>query len=155
MHVKGLEMPGYDVRSLKTFGMGLAVVARGACHNRALSYELDIKGVTNRFTAEPGRGKLAMEKENFACVLDCLGLCKFLRNCFKDFEVEVAQLYTMTTGIPLSPKNSPRWRGVINLKKAFNIRELDQGRHWLPPRVWRIRSSARARAALSRRTNCV
>ena len=71
MHSKGLEMPGYDVRSLKTFAMGLAVGTRGGCHNRALSYELDVKGVVDRFTVEPGRGKLAMEKENFACVLDC------------------------------------------------------------------------------------
>ena len=86
MHFKGLEMPGYDVRSLKTFAMGLAVGTRGACHNRSLAYELDIKGKVNRFTAEPGRGKMAMDKENFACILDCLVLCKFLRNCFEDFQ---------------------------------------------------------------------
>ena len=137
MHIKGLEMPGYDVRSLKTFGMGLAVVARGGCHNRALSYELDIKGVTNRFTAEPGRGKLAMEKENFACVLDCLVLCKFLRNCFQDFEGEVSQLYTMTTGIDLSPEELTEvGERVCNLKKAFNIREgWTKADDWLPPRV--------------------
>ncbi|MBC7235910.1 MAG: aldehyde ferredoxin oxidoreductase family protein, partial [Chloroflexi bacterium] len=30
MHSKGLEMPGYDVRSLQTFAMGLAVQTRGA-----------------------------------------------------------------------------------------------------------------------------
>jgi aldehyde:ferredoxin oxidoreductase len=137
MHIKGLEMPGYDVRSLKTFGMGLAVVARGGCHNRALSYELDIKGVTNRFTAEPGRGKLAMEKENFACILDCLVLCKFLRNCFKDFETEVSQLYTMVTGIPLTPEELTEvGERVCNLKKAFNIREgWTKADDWLPPRV--------------------
>lgn len=137
MHIKGLEMPGYDVRSLKTFGMGMAVVARGGCHNRALSYELDIKGVTNRFTAEPGRGKLAMEKENFACILDCLVLCKFLRNCFKDFEGEVSQLYTMTTGIPLTPEELTEvGERVCNLKKAFNIREgWTKADDWLPPRV--------------------
>ena len=137
MHIKGLEMPGYDVRSLKTFGMGLAVVARGGCHNRALSYELDIKGVTNRFTAEPGRGKLAMEKENFACVLDCLVLCKFLRNCFEDFGRDVSRIYTMTTGIPLTPEELDAvGERVINLKKAFNIREgWTKADDWLPPRV--------------------
>ncbi|MBN1401284.1 MAG: aldehyde ferredoxin oxidoreductase family protein [Anaerolineae bacterium] len=137
MNVKGLEMPGYDVRSLKTFAMGLAVVARGACHNRALSYELDIKGDVDRFTVEPGRGQLAMEKEDFACILDCLVLCKFLRNCFDDFCPDVARLYTAVTGIELSAKElfevGPR---VVNLKKAFNIREgWTKADDWMPPRV--------------------
>jgi len=137
MHVKGLEMPGYDVRSLKTFAMGLAVVARGACHNRALSYEVDVKGEVDRFTAEPGRGKLAMEQEDFACILDCLVLCKFLRNCFTDFEREVAEIYTMTTGIPLTPEELKQvGERVVNLKKAFNIREgWTMADDWLPPRV--------------------
>lgn len=137
MHVKGLEMPGYDVRSLKTFAMGLAVAARGACHNRALSYELDIKGDVDRFTVERGRGKLAMEKENFACILDCLVLCKFLRNCFDEFESEVAEIYTMTTGLPLTPEELVAvGERVVNLKKAFNIREgWTMADDWLPPRV--------------------
>ena len=33
MQVKGLELPGYDPRSLKTMALGLAVSPRGACHN--------------------------------------------------------------------------------------------------------------------------
>jgi aldehyde:ferredoxin oxidoreductase len=107
MHCKGLELPGYDPRSLKTTAAGYAVGTRGACHNRSLAYELDIKGVYNRFTAEPGRGKGMVDNENFACVLDCLVLCKFLRNCFKDFNVDVARVYTMTTGLDLSPRS---WR---------------------------------------------
>lgn len=137
MHVKGLEMPGYDVRSLKTFAMGLAVAARGACHNRALSYELDIKGDVDRFTAGPGRGKLAAEKEDFACVLDCLVLCKFLRNCFDHFEEDVARIYTMATGIPLTAQELMEvGERVVTLKKAFNIREgWTAADDWLPPRV--------------------
>ena len=137
MHVKGLEMPGYDVRSLKTFAMGLAVQTRGACHNRALSYELDIKGVVDRFTVEPGRGKLAMEKEEFACILDCLVLCKFLRNCFDDFYEDVSRIYTMTTGIPMTADELRQVATrVCNLKKAFNIREgWTKADDWMPPRV--------------------
>ncbi len=124
MHVKGLEMPGYDVRSLKTFAAGLAVGTRGACHNRSLAYELDIKGVVDRFKAEPGRGPLMVENENFACTLDCLVLCKFLRNCFDDFNAEVAQIYTMATGIDITPEELAQvGERVWNLKKAFNIRE--------------------------------
>ncbi|MBC7236386.1 MAG: hypothetical protein H5T69_11130, partial [Chloroflexi bacterium] len=129
---------GYDVRSLQTFAMGLAVQTRGACHNRALSYELDVKGTVNRFKLEPGRGKLAMEKENFACILDCLVLCKFLRNCFTDFYSEMARIYTMTTGIPMTAEELEQVAvRVHNLKKAFNIREgWTKEDDWLPPRVF-------------------
>ncbi|MBM3190462.1 MAG: aldehyde:ferredoxin oxidoreductase, partial [Chloroflexi bacterium] len=137
MHIKGLELPGYDVRSLQTFAMGLAVQTRGACHNRALSYELDVKGDVDRFTLEPGRGRLAMDKENFACILDCLVLCKFLRNCFDDFYPDVARIYTMTTGIPMTASELEQVAvRVCNLKKAFNIREgWTKADDWVPPRV--------------------
>ncbi|NLD71726.1 MAG: aldehyde:ferredoxin oxidoreductase, partial [Chloroflexi bacterium] len=138
MHSKGLEMPGYDVRSLKTFAMGLAVGTRGACHNRSLVYEADIKGKVDRFIAEPGRGKLAKEAEDFAAILDCLVLCKFLRNCFDDFNVEVSRLYTMTTGIPLTPEELVEvGERVWNLKKAFNIREgWTMADDWMPDRIF-------------------
>ncbi|NLD44919.1 MAG: aldehyde ferredoxin oxidoreductase family protein [Chloroflexi bacterium] len=138
MHSKGLELPGYDVRSLKTFAMGLAVGTRGACHNRSLVYEADIKGKVDRFKAEPGRGKLAKQAEDFAAILDSLVLCKFLRNCFSDFNGEVSRLYTMTTGIPLTPEELVAvGERVWNLKKAFNIREgWTRADDWLPDRVF-------------------
>jgi aldehyde:ferredoxin oxidoreductase len=137
MHSKGLEMPGYDVRGMKTFAMGLAVGTRGPCHNRSLAYEADVKGTVNRFTAEPGRGKIAKEKEEFAAVFDSLVLCKFLRNCFDNFFEDVARIYTMTTGIPLTAKELQAvGERVCNLKKAFNIREgWTKADDWLPPRV--------------------
>ncbi len=137
MHVKGMELPGYDVRSLKTFAMGLAVGTRGPCHNRSLAYELDIKGVFDRFSAEHGRGPKVVENENFACVLDCLVLCKFLRNCFDDFYPEVAEIYTMTTGIELTAEElAAVGDRVWNLKKAFNIREgWTRADDTLPPRA--------------------
>lgn len=137
MHVKGMELPGYDVRSLKTFAAGLAVGTRGPCHNRSLAYELDIRGVYNRFTAERGRGLKVVDNENFACVLDCLVLCKFLRNCFDDFFPEVAELYTMATGIALTAEELQQvGERVSNLKKAFNIREgWTRADDTLPPRA--------------------
>jgi aldehyde:ferredoxin oxidoreductase len=137
MHSKGLELPGYDVRSMKTFAMGLAVGTRGACHNRSLAYEADVKGTVNRFTAEPGRGKIARDAENFAAILDCLVLCKFLRNCFGNFEQEVSAIYTMTTGIEMTPEELREvGERACTLKKAFNIREgWTKADDWMPPRV--------------------
>ena len=40
-HVKGLELPGYEPRTLQTMALGFAVGARGADHNRSSAYEVD------------------------------------------------------------------------------------------------------------------
>ena len=48
MHVKGLELPGYEPRGLKTLALGLAVSPRGACHNRSGAYEADFSGEVDR-----------------------------------------------------------------------------------------------------------
>ena len=57
MHVKGLEMPGYEPRSLKTMALALAVSTRGACHNRSSAYEADFSNRVNRLEADAERGK--------------------------------------------------------------------------------------------------
>jgi aldehyde:ferredoxin oxidoreductase len=136
MHVKGLEMCGYDPRGMKTFALGLAVGTRGGCHNRSGAYEPDMKGHVNRFEADPGRGKLARDAENYAAIFDSLVLCKFIRGCFKDFYAEAAQLYTLATGIEMTAAElKAAGERVWNLKKAFNIREgWTKADDWLPPR---------------------
>ena len=57
MHVKGLEMPGYEPRSLKTMALALAVSTRGACHNRSSAYEADFSNRVNRLEADALRGQ--------------------------------------------------------------------------------------------------
>ena len=103
MHVKGLEMPGYEPRSLKTMALGLAVTPRGACHNRSSAYEADFSGRVDRLTVDDSRGLIAAESEDFTAVLDSLIWCKFLRKAFNDFYQESAQVYTMITGWEISP----------------------------------------------------
>ena len=39
MHVKGLELPGYEPRTLKALALAMAVSTRGACHNRSYAYD--------------------------------------------------------------------------------------------------------------------
>ena len=50
-HVKGLEMPGYEPRTLHAMALGLAVNARGADHNRSGAYEADLSGDLDRLEA--------------------------------------------------------------------------------------------------------
>ena len=124
MQVKGLEMPGYEPRSLKTMALGLAVTPRGACHNRSSAYEADFSHRVDRLTVDDSRGAIAAESEDFEAVLDSLIWCKFLRKAFHDFYEESAQVYSMVTGWEMSAAELRRCgERISNLKKLFNIRE--------------------------------
>jgi aldehyde:ferredoxin oxidoreductase len=137
MHVKGLELPGYEPRSLKTMALGLAVSPRGACHNRSGAYEFDFSGEVDRLRGDAGRGLLVAASEDFAAVLDSLIICKFLRKCFTDFYSEAAELLARVTGWPYSSAELRQIGERINAqKKLFNIREGWQpADDWLPPRL--------------------
>lgn len=137
IHSKGLELPGYEPRSLKTMALGYAVGTRGGCHNRSPSYEVDMSAKVDRFKAEPGRGAMTRDQEDFAAVLDSLALCKFLRKCFTDFYSEAANIYRLATGIDLDAQEL-RLAGtrVCNAKKAFNIQQgWSRKMDWLPGRT--------------------
>ena len=137
MHVKGLELPGYEPRGLKTMALGLAVSPRGACHNRSGAYEADFSGEVDRFRADAGRGALVAASEDHAAVLDSLIICKFLRKCFTDFYAEGAELLNKVTGWDFSASEL-RLAGerIQILKRLFNQREGWRPEDdWLPPRL--------------------
>ena len=100
MHAKGLELPGYEPRALPTYALGLAVCTRGACHNRAASYDADLRA-PGTLRAEDERVRMTIEAEDYAVVWDSLVLCKFIRDCFDDFYAEAAALWTAVTGLEL------------------------------------------------------
>ena len=112
MHVKGLEMPGYDPRRLPAMALGLAVGTRGADHNRSGAYELD-------FSADGFDVARIVEIENRAAAMDSLILCKFLRGVFTDFEAEAGALLALVTGesIDLARVGA----AVCDLRKTFNV----------------------------------
>ena len=137
MHVKGLELPGYEPRSLKTMALGLAVSPRGACHNRSGAYEADFSGEVDRLSTDSKRGGLVAASEDFAAALDSLIVCKFLRKCFTDFYREGADLLSKVTGWNYSSAELERaGERIHNLKKLFNMREGWRCEDdWLPERV--------------------
>ena len=137
MHVKGLELPGYEPRSLKTMALGLSVSPRGACHNRSGAYEADFSGDVDRLHGDAARGSLVVASEDFSAVLDSLIVCKFLRKCFTDFYSEAAAVLAGVTGWACTDLELRRTGERINtLKKLFNIREQWQPEDdWLPARL--------------------
>jgi aldehyde:ferredoxin oxidoreductase len=137
MHVKGLELPGYEPRGLKTMALGLAVSPRGACHNRSGAYEADFSGEVDRLRADSARGALVAASEDFASVLDSLIICKFLRKCFTDFYSEAAELLNKVTGWDFFAPELRRVGERIQVsKRLFNQREGWRPEDdWLPPRL--------------------
>ena len=137
MQVKGLEMPGYEPRSLKTMALGLATTPRGACHNRSSAYEADFSNRVDRLSVDERRGRIAAESEDFEAVLDSLIWCKFLRRAFHDFYEESARVYSMVTGWEMTAGELRQCgERISNLKKLFNIREgWTRADDTLPPRT--------------------
>ena len=124
MHVKGLEMPGYEPRSLQTMALALAVSTRGACHNRSSAYEADFSNRVNRMEADSTRGRITADGEDFSAVLDSLIWCKFLRKAFDDFWSESANSLSLITGWDVRAEELKKaGERINNLKKLFNIRE--------------------------------
>ena len=97
-HVKGMEMPGYEPRTLHAMALGLAVNARGADHNRSGAYEADLSGDLDRLDGGQAHVAAAIETEDRAAIMDSMILCKFLRGVFTEPFDEWAALLRPVTG---------------------------------------------------------
>ncbi len=140
-HIKGLELPGYDIRGLKTAALGFAVSFRGACHLRSGAYSPDVKGKVNRFAIEKGRGKIVMDGEDVYNVIDSLILCKFSRGTYYDDVDDMAKYYTLATGIDTTADELRKaGERINNLARLFNIREGVGTREFdtLPPKIMSV-----------------
>jgi aldehyde:ferredoxin oxidoreductase len=123
MHIKGLELTGYDIRGLKTAALGYAVSRRGGDHQRHGSYSWDLSGKVDRYKAEPERGALVMGDEDLYCIIDSMIICKFTRSIWQGYD-EIARVYTLVTGIEMTGEELRRaGERMSNLARLFNIRE--------------------------------
>jgi aldehyde:ferredoxin oxidoreductase len=124
MHVKGLELPGYEPRTLHAMALGLAVNARGADHNRSGAYEADLSGDLDRLDGGELHVAAAIETEDRAAAMDSLILCKFLRGVFDDPWEEWAGLLAPITGWDIDGDELHETaRGIVLAKHAYNRRE--------------------------------
>ncbi len=137
-HIKGLELPGYDLRTLKTAALGFSVSFRGACHLRNGAYSPDVKGKVNRFKIEKGRGKMIADEGNMYNIIDSLIVCKFSRGTYYDGWKDLANYYTLATGLPMTPEEMTKsGERIENLARLFNIRE-DKGTRKFDTLPWKI-----------------
>jgi aldehyde:ferredoxin oxidoreductase len=135
-HVKGLELPGYEPRTLQAMALGLAVNARGADHNRSGAYEADLSGAHDRLAGGEPHVAGAIETENRAAIMDSLILCKFLRGVFTKPYLEWANLLSTVTGWDVDADElATTARRIVLAKRLFNLREgWTREEDWLPDR---------------------
>jgi len=136
-HVKGLELPGYEPRTLQAMALGLAVNPRGADHNRSGAYEADMSGEHDRLKGGSPHVGAAIATEDRAALIDSLILCKFLRGAFEEPMREWADLLAAVSGWDVTESElETTARRIVLTKRLFNLREgwvaTDD---WLPERL--------------------
>jgi aldehyde:ferredoxin oxidoreductase len=130
MHVKGLELPAYDVRGAKSHGLNFATSFTGADHCRGYAFQ-EIFGIpvpkeVDRFAAE-GKGALTKWNQDIrTATTDAPTMCGFLL----DMAVvgiatrNTADLMEAITGISYTPDEILSvGERINNLARAFNVRE--------------------------------
>lgn len=121
--VKGLEMPGYEPRTLQAMALGLATNARGADHNRSGAYQVDLSERADRRQLSIDAVPMVIETEDHAALMDSLILCKFLRGVFADLPAEAALMLRSVTGWEVGGDELLQSAcTIVTLKKYFNIR---------------------------------
>jgi aldehyde:ferredoxin oxidoreductase len=122
--VKGLELPGYEPRTMQAMALGLAVNARGADHNRSGAYEADLSDALDRLEGGKAHVAAAIGTEDRAAVMDSMILCKFLRGVFTDPFTEWSALLASVTGWDIDAAElHATARRIVLAKRVFNQRE--------------------------------
>ncbi|MFQ6095713.1 MAG: aldehyde ferredoxin oxidoreductase family protein, partial [Candidatus Bathyarchaeia archaeon] len=126
MHVKGLEVPGYDPRAAQGMGLCYAVSERGACHLRAYTVGRELlghAGGADPFTYDRMKVQMAIDRQDEKAVVDSAVLCYF--TLFGMRLKEVHQMLVSCTGFNYPHFGDLMTLGarVITLTRIFNVRE--------------------------------
>lgn len=121
VHVKGLEPPGYDPRSLKGMGLAYAASDRGACHLRTTFYKPELTGMIKPEQIE-GKAALLLEFEHRLTIFDTLIFCRFYRDLYPWEELE--QVIHNVTGLKADEETlKAKASAISSLIRRFNLRE--------------------------------
>jgi len=147
VHVKGMEVPMHDPRSLFSFGTTYATSPRGACHLHGPSMLFDQGvamidgGVPNRSTRfnQKEKGLAAKVGQDAATIIESLGLCLFCIISVAPFGMfsKFVEALEPLTGERLTVKDL--WdigERISDLQRAFNLREgITTEDDHIPPRL--------------------
>ena len=121
VHVKGLDPPGYEPRTLKGMALAYAISDRGACHLRATIYKAELSGLIG-FDQVEGKAEMLIDFEDRHTLFDSMILCRFFRDLYP-WE-KLSQIINATMGIKLDKKQLQKMAlNITNLAREFNLRE--------------------------------
>jgi aldehyde:ferredoxin oxidoreductase len=138
IHVKGLELPGYDPRGMKGQGLTYALSDRGACHVRSNTLRTELLAPsekTDRYSYE-GKAVMVSELQLTYVMFDVLISCAF--GAFAITPEDYVDAVSATTGWSFSMKElRTLTQRTWNLTRLFNSREgFDRKDDTLPPRLF-------------------
>lgn len=128
LHIKGLEMPGYDPRGVKGHGLGFMTAYTGADHNRSYAFQevfgIPVPYTVDRFAIE-GKGALVKWNQDVRSVTcDCAPMCAFLMDmAVPSIAVEnTRDLVNSSTGLNFTSQEIKLvGERLNNVAKVFNI----------------------------------
>ena len=134
VHVKGLEIPGYDPRGV--FGMGLAYATsdRGACHQRAWTVTKEINNPEFQRFSFGKKADLVKRMQDERSAFFSLVLCDFApiseEDCVSMWNLATGFNHTVDSYLLAGER-------IWNLIRLFNLREgLDPTEDRLPVRLF-------------------
>jgi aldehyde:ferredoxin oxidoreductase len=135
IHVKGLDLPGYDPRLLRGMALAYGTSSRGACHLRTTYYVAELSG---RSPDNPrDKVKDFMDYEDRLTLLDSIIMCKFYRDLIPwgDMKKCIAAL----TGVDYTLEHLRDIAGrIATAARVFNHREGFRARDdALPERLYK------------------
>ena len=144
IHVKGLELPGYDPRGMKGQGLTYAVSDRGGCHVRSNTLRTELLGLPepiDRYAYE-NKAEMVRNLQLGYATFDCIISCLF--GAFAIMPEDYADAISAETGWPITPE---KLRTIAerawNLSRLFNVREgFSRAQDTLPERLFAESSTA-------------
>jgi len=120
IHVKGMEMPGYDPRG--SFGMAIAYATsdREACHQRAWTVNKEILATPPSNHSVAGKARLVKDVQDERAAAFSTVLCDFVPIGEQDF----VDLLNASTGFDYTKEEYIKCgERIWNLARLFNVRE--------------------------------
>jgi aldehyde:ferredoxin oxidoreductase len=121
MHVKGLELPAYDVRATPGMALAYATSSRGGCHLRAWVIGPELSEAYKPYSIE-GRAALVRDEQNRRAFYDSVGMCLFAMKTIP-FSL-LAKAVSAVTGTELNEENAMTiGERVYNLERVILARQ--------------------------------
>jgi aldehyde:ferredoxin oxidoreductase len=144
MHVKGLELPGYDPRGMKGQGLSYALSDRGGCHVRSNTLRTELLGLPKPIDryAYDDKAQMVRDLQLAYATYDCIIACLF--GAFAVTPADYAEAVSAVTGWDMT---EGELRTVAerawNLSRLFNVREgFTRAHDTLPERLFSEGSTA-------------